>query len=406
MNRIIAFYSFVFINKVDDEILMFNTINKSTLVVGSKTIYDLFANMESNDISKYCIEFNEELFEDNIFNSFLIELEEKSMGELLPQNINCMPILFPPLLSIGKNDYDVICELINSNIDDERFSKERNNLLGCKILNNLKEISVYTNSASSQYCEYRNCNKFYSFPIIGGNEYINFSSLLKFIDYNYQYRVRVNFVIGDLSEDLIVNINKFVLYSNNKFDIFVFTMYSNINSINRLNVSPEKIILWVLPFNDLVENSNYKLIGLFSSDSELDYYEKKDFLFFYYYPYFTGDNAKYCFDKLKYALKDIMEQNLGEADIFSHKLINSNFFGRISILPNGELFTCINKNSLGNINSDNLKDLLLKEMTEAQNWFLTRSKISPCSNCKYNILCPPISDFELYMNQFNFCDFR
>lgn len=91
---------------------------------------------------------------------------------------------------------------------------------------------------------------------------------------------------------------------------------------------------------------------------------------------------------------------------FSHKLINSNFFGRISILPNGELFTCKNKNSLGNINSDNLKDLLLKEMTEAQNWFLTRSKISPCINCKYNILCPPIGDFELYMNQFNFCDFR
>lgn len=406
MNRVIAFYSYVFINRVDDGILIFNTINKSILVVDSKRIYNLFANIELNDTSKYYIEFSDELFEDDIFNSFLNELEEKNMGELLSVNINYIPISFSPLISVGKHGYKVVYELLNSGVNDKNYRKEKSNVLGRKMLNNLKEISVYTNSTSSQYIRYANCHKFYYFPIIGKNECVNLSSLLNFIDYNYQYKIRINFIIGDFSDDIIKNINTFISYSNTRFDIFIYTLYSNIDSVTRINISSEKILLWVLPFSDLEITSSYKFIGIFSNDSELDYYEKNDHYFLYYYPCFTGNNEEYCFDKLKFNLEDILEQDLGETDIFSRKLINSNFYGKIFILPNGEIHTNLNNNSLGNINFDNLKELILKEMTDAKNWFLTRNNVSPCSNCKFNILCPPIGYIELHMGRFNFCDFE
>ncbi|SEG28891.1 pseudo-rSAM protein, GG-Bacteroidales system [Parabacteroides chinchillae] len=139
---------------------------------------------------------------------------------------------------------------------------------------------------------------------------------------------------------------------------------------------------------------------------QLEYYTKNDYYFSYYYPYFTGYNKDFCINQLKFDLLDIFSQELDENSIFSRQLINSNFYGRLSIFPNGEIFSCINKVTLGNISSNSIKNIILEEMTENRNWFLTRKSVSPCSSCKYNILCPSISDFEIFMNYFSFCNLQ
>lgn len=406
MKRFVAFNSFVFINVVSDEILMYNTIDKSMLIIDSKIVYNLFLSLNKEDTSKYYIEFDESLLDNCDFKLFLKELELKNMGELLSLDINNVPVFFSPMLSIGKHNHIIYSELMNSDIVDDKFDLERKNVLGNKILNNLKEITVYVNSLPNEYNLYKNSSRFYLFPVLDYKETINFSRLLEFVDYSYLHKIRLNLVIGHFSEYIIKEINDFILFVDDQFEIFIYTLYQNDSSVEKLNISSDRILLWVLPFSVLFVNSNYKYIGLFSNEIELDYYIKNDSNFLYYYPYFTGCNKEFCVDQLKFNLDDLLAQELDEVSVFSRKLINSNFYGRLSILPNGEIFSCFNRNLLGNILIDMMKNIVLKEMMDNRNWFFTRKHVDSCSNCKYNILCPPISDFEIFMNFFAFCEFK
>ena len=45
-----------------------------------------------------------------------------------------------------------------------------------------------------------------------------------------------------------------------------------------------------------------------------------------------------------------------------------------------------------------------KEIHESKNWFRTRSKVKPCKSCIYNALCPPISNYEYYLKEYNLCN--
>jgi hypothetical protein len=48
-------------------------------------------------------------------------------------------------------------------------------------------------------------------------------------------------------------------------------------------------------------------------------------------------------------------------------------------------------------------EMIVKEFTEVRSWLKTRMEVSPCKDCYYRLLCPPITNYENYLNKFNFC---
>lgn len=88
-------------------------------------------------------------------------------------------------------------------------------------------------------------------------------------------------------------------------------------------------------------------------------------------------------------------------EIFANQVINTNFFGKIEILPDGSIWDNLNFDRIGYIN-DNFWHIMKTIFSEDRAWFYCR-KQSPCSHCIYQWLCPPPSNYELVIGKPNLC---
>ena len=88
--------------------------------------------------------------------------------------------------------------------------------------------------------------------------------------------------------------------------------------------------------------------------------------------------------------------------IYAKKFINLNYFGRLFIATNGDIYSCLYENPIS-VFKDSLKDVIIKELiSEESSWRKIRSK-HPCCNCIYQWLCPSPSSYENAIGKCNLC---
>ena len=149
----------------------------------------------------------------------------------------------------------------------------------------------------------------------------------------------------------------------------------------------------------------------FSVESAEEFFFFSDFIFKHnltntaIYPYFNGKNLTFFEQNVFQNENDILSTKLNRKDIFAHKTINSNFFGKIIILPNGNILPNINSMPIGNI-KNGIKSAIYEEMVNGIYWKKTRNSISPCKQCLYRDLCPPISNYEIIMDKMDLCHIK
>ena len=121
-------------------------------------------------------------------------------------------------------------------------------------------------------------------------------------------------------------------------------------------------------------------------------------------PYFDGSNLDF-FERNVFLSKEII---LGAKpsfrEIFARQAINGNNFGKLTIFPDGRIYSNVNMPRLGNIKRHSLYEAVYKEMLHGRGWRLTRRNVNPCKRCVYDSLCPPLSNYELVMGRNNLCD--
>ena len=93
---------------------------------------------------------------------------------------------------------------------------------------------------------------------------------------------------------------------------------------------------------------------------------------------------------------------IGKQQIFTRQVMNENFFGKLTIMPNGDVYANVNVKVLGNLKSNSLNELVYKEMSQKESWFLKREN-QPCCDCVYKLLCPSPSNYELAIGKMNLC---
>ena len=77
-------------------------------------------------------------------------------------------------------------------------------------------------------------------------------------------------------------------------------------------------------------------------------------------------------------------------------------FGKINIMPNGDVYANLNHPILGNIYTDSLYEIVHKEVEEGKSWLRIRNE-APCNDCVYQWLCPPPSNYEIAIGRSNLC---
>ena len=119
-------------------------------------------------------------------------------------------------------------------------------------------------------------------------------------------------------------------------------------------------------------------------------------------PVFTGKNIAFFKENVYLTNNDLKDIEISRKDIFMNQVLNSNYFGKLTIMSNGKVYAGTQMPAIGTIN-DSVQELVYKELTQGKSWLRIRD-MEPCCDCVYQWLCPPPSDYELIIGSPNLCD--
>ncbi len=112
-------------------------------------------------------------------------------------------------------------------------------------------------------------------------------------------------------------------------------------------------------------------------------------------PFFNGQNREFILSTFSI---EPGNTKISKREVFMNQAINSNFFGRVIITPDGLIRLSAFSSIIGSIHATTLRDILKAAMSDNSPWFMTRDIYPSCINCNYRYICPPISPVELCGN--------
>lgn len=74
--------------------------------------------------------------------------------------------------------------------------------------------------------------------------------------------------------------------------------------------------------------------------------------------YYTGNNKEFCVENLSFSIDDLFNRRHEEKQLLANSALDSNHFGHLVILSNGEVYSNVNKPSIGRLPYDNVYDLI------------------------------------------------
>ncbi|MCL2312518.1 MAG: TIGR04150 pseudo-rSAM protein [Firmicutes bacterium] len=384
----------------DDIVIVYNTLNGR--LIESKICKSLQSICKELCIPKnlYCIKLDQNIISNNNVANWIDKIIKSDAGNLIENYDGILkPVSFMPILKLN-DDINVI-----------RYRKT--NHLEDKVIEFLHELTFHINGNIS-FPEYA---QQIQYPLNSSNK-LTFQQIAKFIYGCLDGIISTINIIGDFSKYPMVDFDLLLQFLQRMDCVtnYLFTTRSlseNIKILKKIPLNFNKTIIvddiktLALDIEHLTQISD-SLTYQFLITKEEDI-EQADFLirkyninFWKYLPVYTGKNLAF-FEEIVYISHDDFDSaNLSKHTIFSHQMVNTNFFGKLIITPEGNVFANLNKPPLGNI-SDSIHDIIYKEIDSEAAWRLVRDCIQPCRSCIYKLLCPSISNYELVIGRNNLC---
>lgn len=368
---------YVYIGLTNTNVLLYNTLDGETIRSENINIIKLLQEILKEDNGGIVLLSHEELNNDNI-KYFIEQLREKFMGDIIP-------------VSLSKNKPVQIYPLFNSSniIVRQNIYKKQNFTSEKSSLNYLTEIYLVVDSTTD-------INHLIplldSFPrkliihIIGNPINVNdYNKLLEYLQFN-PFAMNIIHCQGG---DIIKALN----FDNTCFKYKIEVRFP-INECDRRLFSS-------------LGSAAYEF--LFFITSEQEYQESLEIINTYdidnynISPVYTGKNLGFFEKNVFLDEEDILSNKITIKDIFTRQILNINDFGKLTIFPNGDVYANPINPRIGNIYSQEIKELIDKELESGASWLRIRNS-PPCCNCVYQWLCPSPSNYELEIGRANLCN--
>ena len=346
-----------------------------------------------NDLNNlYCIELTEELLAEDTIKVFISEIQNFNAGNLIP----VVPEKRKPAFLVP---------FLNLQEDINKVRKDPDRSLGKDIIKNLHELNFFIDAASEH-----DSNVFeqfaYQSSVDGG---LLFSDIKVFLDQvktssvsiinvhsrNFLKYPELDSLINELDRMHIIKtfflpfryfpdkISELKFLESPQFRLKVLIETgSDPQSIIELSKKLKKIstqVEWVFSVSSKQE---FAKVNSIIERSELENVEIK--------PFYNGKNIKFFKESIFLTREDLLNSGLSKREIFAHQVLNTNDFGKLTILPDGKVHANVNYPALGKIN-DPIKKMVFYEMDKGTSWRRIRD-IEPCKSCVYQWLCPSLEN--------------
>lgn len=366
---------YVHISIANNSALLYNTLDGIFIEICNSNVVELLEEILQKENCGVVLLTSERYHQRDIFD-FINELREKYMGDIID-------------ISLSKGKPVQILPYFNF-CDTPKIFKKHSFASGRKILVYLSEISIHVD---------------------------NRTDITHLISYLQSLTVNVTInIIGNLED--VKKYKKLLSYLNQlSSSKNVRCKYTNIISLqpdfeNEFLYSilvhfPVDILQWDhsrqfllnqnLPFEYIFEVSSsddcqqaMKLIEEFN----IQKYQIK--------PVYTGDNLAFFEEKVFLYREDILSTSLSINDFFANQSMNIYDFGKINIMPDGEVYANVNHPALGNIQTHSIYEIISKELEDGKSWLRIRDQ-APCNTCLYQWHCPSPSNYEIEIGRPNLC---
>lgn len=377
-NEYFNLFDTTYLKVLPNRIYLLNTKTKTEFVIKEKTVVKEITSKAKLYNSIFCVD-------DKADRRIYEEMERLRMGKLLFSD----HVFFRPLN----------CIKIENN--KEQINKENPLLLSKQLQANVIEVSVVLYELFDQKPIDRQV-----LPLELGTDNCNkefFSTIRDLLN----------------GKDLFKHLQRFNIYINALKDFRAF------NAMNILGVEDILHVHVPVGLYVLLEEINvkYKLHVYFNGAKNIDkvknvsedhkivlYIENPDMLKHLSLPNpriailpLYSDNIEFLKQSVFVNQSDILGQDVDVFKILRNGVINTFDFGKVFIDSKGDMGTNFYGKPIANYYKQNLTKNLLEYYNENSSWYLTRDKVTPCSECNYCNICPPISGLEYLINQFNLC---
>lgn len=403
---------YVYISIKNGNVLFYNTLNGRHIEYNDNSTITNLAKRLISKQNSLVIKLTHSDINNNDISNFIEQIKKHFFGDIIKlSDLKSKPFQLKPILNIQKSV--------------ERLKKSEDFNVGRKMMLNLNELNIYINNECSLNCP--NCSLYNKqFPFctksVKSKMELNLKVLKKIIlDLKGTSIKCIRIFGGDIFKySQIQELDKLLFDFTQivEYNIHYKNLYNNINSINVLNKNSALNILIDEDIDIDILNAtiksveynhfNYKLNFVVDNDNSFNIVDKiisiiKNDLFVIY-PFYNKTNIDFFKKKIFIKKKDIFEIKPSMNDIFLRQTLNSINFGKLYIKCNGGLFSNLNNNKIGNINENTLYDAVYYEMGNGKNWWKLRTNVLPCKKCLFNLLCPPISNYEINIGKYDLCN--
>lgn len=404
-------YSFVCVNIIDSTVLFYNTLDGSNFSYRFNnklsSILQLMVNKNA------CIEIPDELYKTSELKNLINKIETKNMGFIEKKVFFKDKPFSPPVLNLNSTKNDKLI-----------FNRPKN------MLENMREVTIYVNNFSSTVYNnlktVRDAHMQSIFPKINktNKEELDINDVFHFLDL-FPDLYPINIAGGNILE--YGGITK--LLSNNGKYVDRFRFYIHYQDLAKFNDTRilsllEKCYFFLLidfPIKEkeldlAVSKINFdKHSYIFMVESVSNYKEserinrKLNLHNVNYSPFFNGRNISFFKNNIYINKSNILTFKQSINELLLKRISNPNYFGKLILDSDCRIYTSFFSKSIGHLgNFSEEKEQIVYHLIENKNsdWIVNKFMKKPCSNCLYNFLCTPISNYEKVLKKINLCTLR
>ncbi|MEG0519240.1 MAG: TIGR04150 pseudo-rSAM protein [Bacteroidales bacterium] len=372
-----------------DTMLLYSTANHNVLEIKSDSILQQLQNNLMQLENSYCIKIDDTILVQ--YKQVLDDIINGGFGSVVKTSFEKRPVSYPPVLKI------------NRDIDSIRYDYGKGR--AGYILQYLHEITIYL--SGHKHIEDHNYKQTI-YPIACSGKLVE-EKLLKLIDSTQGGALDVINLLGD-TKIISEYLNLFQMLRHLDIRVNFYILYedfcNNKDTIEAIMPDFNIIVLYKGCFLKSI-NPSYDSVCLITSETEVNIAEQ--FLLentdkeksIELVPIYTGENLEFFKKNVFITKEEILLQKRSKQDIFINMELNTNYFGKLTILPDGHIYSNVNRNPLGTID-DSLYEIIYKELDESVAWRNVRNE-EPCNKCRFRWLCPPVSNYEFIAKTYNLC---